>query len=251
METYIPLILTGLFSSGGVVALVAVLAEHKTKQKAIELEKIKLEMDNPLSGKRKRVPLEYHPIFTALDELEFFFMFTFKYSDMGRTLIVREMCVHKIRVWRDILKKYAVDAQECCNSCENLKGIECNKAQNLISAMLLEGVREYNNLYSSVGLKMVDVTGSTLYDQASLDTMKVFIPIFNAWHDPRVEAVKMASHDIPISGLNADCYEDYWDVFMVYLYAFIQMKYDAIGAIKQLNGQLTGREFLGVIVGEV
>jgi hypothetical protein len=248
MQDYTSLILVGLFGSGGAVALLSVILDHTTKRKNLEVERLRLEADK--ARPRKRVPLEHHPIFAAFDELEFFFMHSFRYSDKGRTLIVREMCVHKIRIWRRVLKKYAQDAQTCYESCTYDETGECNKSRNLISAMLIEGVKDYSTIYSTEGLKMRDVKDERFYDAVSLETMQVFIPIFNQWHDTRVESVRSASHDIPNSGLNGDCYEDYWDVLMIYLYAFIQMKYDAVGAIKQLNGQLTGREFLGVIVGE-
>lgn len=95
-------IVGGVFSV--IVAAIAIypkLMESRKKKKAASLEK----------GKdRKRVnytPLEYHPVFSHLDELEHYFMSEFSLTDLGRTLIIREVVVHKIRIWREVLKKYS------------------------------------------------------------------------------------------------------------------------------------------------
>jgi len=53
-------------------------------------------------------PLEYHPLFATVDEIEFYFLRNFSLGDIGRTLIIREMTVNLLRVWRSVLKTYAL-----------------------------------------------------------------------------------------------------------------------------------------------
>jgi hypothetical protein len=81
--------------------------------------------------------------------------------------------------------------------------------------------------------------------------MGVFIPIFKQWHRTREEVIRIASHEIPNSGMNHTCHGDWWDVLTIYQYSFIQMKYDALNAMYALNGELTGKKFLRLTVGDL
>jgi hypothetical protein len=239
-------ILVALVGSGGVVTLVTVLLQHRQKMKELELQKKKSE-ETITRIVNKEIPLEYHPLFTTIDEIEHFFMRSFQLPDEGRTTIIREMCVNKLRVWREVLKKHAVNAQNCYDACQ-LEG-SCNKSENLLSHMLIEGLERYATSWDKSG--KMDVFGKRDYDAESLATMRIFIPIFQDWHRSREEVVRIASHEIPNSGMNATCHGDWWDVLAVYQYAFIQMKYDALSAMSVLNGGLTGKKFLGITVGDL
>lgn len=240
-------IITALTGSGGVVALLAVILQHKQKMAELQAQKAKTTLQLE-QVKSKQIPLEHHPIFAALDEIEFFFLRSFEIADPGRTVVIREMCVNKLRVWRDVLRRYAIEGQMCFDKCGSSQYAECNKTENVFRRMLLEGLERYTAAWD-VPNKM-DVFGRVAYDAASLRTMQVFIPIFQEWHRSREEVVRMASHDIPNSGMNNDCYADWWDILTVYMYAFTQMKYDALNAMKVLNGEITGRTILGITIGD-
>lgn len=249
------IIVTALTGSGGIVALVAVLLQYKQKMKELELqttkahEKIKERDEQILKVMNNQIPLEYHPLFTAIDEIEFFFLRSFELPDHGRTVVIREMCVTKLRVWRQVLKNYALDAQRCIDRCSGQMYQACNKAENQFSNMLLEGIEKYSDSWETPN--KLDVFGKVAYDKASFETMHIFIPIFQEWHKSREEVVRLAAHDIPNSGMNSCCYEDWWDMLTVYMYAFTQMKYDAINAMKVLNGELTGQTIFGIVVGDI
>ena len=266
-------IIAGLFSSGGIVALLVAIFQHKEKVKSIELERKKLDIEREKSQQslrekeleyqaklneqqikleriiRKQIPLEHHPIFVTMDELEQYFLKTFTLPDYGRTLIIREFIVSKIRVWRTVIRKYVVEGQSCIEECGSAKRETCNKSVNSFRNMLNEGMREYEKLWDT-NFK-TDVTGEKQYDQESFETMKVFIPIFHQWHSSREEVVRIASSEIPNAGLNYDCHGDWWDVLYVYLFSFVQMKYDATNAMHAINGDLTGKKFLDIEIGEL
>jgi hypothetical protein len=123
----------------------------------------------------------------------------------------------------------------------------CNKSEIDMSKMLIEGLEEYTKFFD--GANLFDITGKIKYDDESLETMRVFLPIFRDWHFSREEIVRISSHEIPNSGLNNDCHGDWWDILSVYSFVFVQMKYDAVRAMAQLNGELTGKKFLGNIIG--
>ena len=248
----ISLIVVGLFGSGGIVAFYTIWSSNKTRRKEIDLDLKKVEMAKLESDKqllqviRKEIPLEHHSIFATIDEIEYFFLRSFSLPDEGRTTIIREMCVNMLRVWRDVIKRYAIDAQVCFDKCDIA---QCNKTENAFSKMLLEGVERYTTVWD-IPNKM-DVFGKIQYDPESLATINVFIPIFQNWHMSREEVIRIASHDIPGAGLNRNCHGDWWDMLMVYQYAMVQMKYDALHAMHALNGELTGKKFLSITVGDL
>jgi hypothetical protein len=254
ISTILQALIIGLTGSGGLVGIYTIWSNRQSKKEEFILAKEKLESEklmlkNKLEQNYKnKLSLEFHPLFKTIDEIEYFFMRNFKLSDEGRTLIVRELCVNKLKTWKDVIKKYVLDAQACYLDCESSKYNECNKSENDLSQMLLDGLEAYNTIWDKNIVS--DVYGKETYDLESLETMRVFLPIFREWHSSLEELVRIATHEIPNSGMNVDCIEDWWDVLSVYSYAFVQMKYDAVGAIRQLNGELTGRKFLGVIIGD-
>ena len=242
------LVIAALTGSGGIVALVTVLLQHR--QKMTELQTIHAKTNLQLEQiKSKQIPLEYHPLFTTLEELEHFFMWSFELEDLGRTMVIRELCVNKLRVWKTVLKQYVTDGEACYGLCGSGKRDACNKTELIFRKMLLEGLEGYSILWD-INHKM-DIYGRVVYDQKSFDSMHKFIPIFQEWHSSREEMVRLAAHDIPNCGINNDCYGDWWDMLTVYMYAFTQMKYDALNAMKTLNGEMTGGEIFGVTIGDI
>lgn len=230
------------------MALLTVLLQHR--QKMAELNnahnKTKLQVEQL---KTKQIPLEHHPLFTTLDELEYFFMWTFSLQDPGRTMIIRELCVNKLRVWRNVILQHVHESQICYSNCQSVNRNTCNVTENNFRKMLLEGLDEYTSLWDVVYKQ--DIFCKHQYDEASIATMKTFLPIFQEWHLSREEMVRLAAHDIPNSGMNTSCYHDWWDMLTVYMYAFTQMKYDSLNAMKSLNGEITGKQFLGTTVGDI
>lgn len=249
------LILVGLFGSGGVVALITILLQHRQRMLELEMEKVKSEAKDKEHDVKIRqiivgkVPLEHHPLFATIDEIEFYFLRSFSLPDLGRTIIIREMCVNMLRAWRYVIKNYAIEAQVCFDRCNFKHFGNCNKSENMFSKMLIEGTERYSTSWDMPNKH--DVFGKLAYDPESFATMRVFIPIFQLWHSSREEVVRLASHEIPSSGLNVDCHGDWWDVMTIYQYAFVQMKYDALNAMHALNGELTGKKFLGITVGDI
>lgn len=246
------LIVIGLFGSGGIVAFYTIWASNKTRRREIELDIKKVEMAKIESDKqllqviRKEIPLEHHSIFATIDEIEYFFLRSFNLSDQGRTIIIKEICINMLRVWRDVIKRYAIDAQICFDKCDFK---QCNKTENDFIRMLLEGTERYTSVWDMAN--KMDVFGKVYYDSESLETMRIFIPIFKDWHMSREEIIRIASHDIPRAEMNRNCHGDWWDMLMVYQYSFVQMKYDALHAMQALNGEMTGKKFLGITVGDL
>jgi hypothetical protein len=254
MEKLWELVIAGLFGSGGVAVVItawlsykANKLSHNAKMKELGNREIELTLEVE-NVRRKIIPLEHHPIFKEIETIEFFFMHTFRLPDLGRTLVIRELCVTKFRVWRRVLRKYAQIAQQCTESCTLRDSDMCNKGENLMSQMLLEGMEAYVNAFKDIGRK--DVFNEKQYDSDSIETMEMFLRIFNEWHESRVEVVRKASREIPRANMHNDCHSDYWDVFSVYMYALVQTKYDATFAMAHLNGEMTGRKFLGVVIGD-
>ena len=237
-----------LIGSGGIVGILTVLLQHRQKMTELGLQKMKTE-ETIKRIIKKEIPLEYHTVFTTIDEIEHFFMRSFELEDEGRTIVVREKCVTKLRTWRKVLKKYAVETQKCIDNCELIKDKACNKSSNAVKQMLIEGLDLCSTEWDRPS--KMDVYGKVFYDAKSYETMKIFNPIFDEWHGSREEVVRQASHEIPASNMNISCHGDWWDILTVYQYALMQMKYDALNAMKTLNGELTGQVIFGVVIGDI
>jgi hypothetical protein len=241
-------IIAALTGSGGLVALIAVILQHR--QKMAELSTANVKAETKLEQmKAKQIPLEHHPLFSSLDEIEYFFLWVFELPDHGRTIVVRELCINKLRVWREVIRNHVDSATMCYESCGSKDRLACNKTENDFRKMLLEGLEKYTILWDVVAKN--DVYGRLQYDKDSFEVMAKFVPIFQDWHRSREEMVRLAAHEIPNSSMNNDCYRDWWDMLTVYMYAFTQMKYDAVNAMRSLNGEITGESMLGVTIGDI
>jgi hypothetical protein len=263
------IVLTGLFGSGGIAAIYKLWVRKRELEAEVELTKIEAnrsleeaeikyrekELEAAQSSREGRknskneLALTYHPIFSTLDEIEFFFVNSFRVADEGRTMLIKELCIKKIQAWRIVIRKYVNMSQNCYEECGSEKYMSCNKSEYLMAQMLMEGTKVYTTLFLD-GTELYDYTEKIKYDKKSLETMKVFLPIFSQWHHSREEIVRLATHEIPNSGVNTNCHEDWWDVLNMYVYALVQMKYDAVRAMAQLNGEITGRTFLGITIGD-
>lgn len=243
METVLALV-----GSGGIVTLLGLLLQHRQKMAELTIEhaKTKLQLENV---KNKKIPLEHHPLFSTLDEIEYFFMWSFTAGDLGRTMVIRELCVNKLRVWRNVILEHVNEGQQCYEECQSNNRGSCNKTENIFRKMLLDGLDGYSMLWETTN--KVDIYGRRPYDDVSLETMRKFLPIFKQWHLSREEMVRLAAHDIPNCNMNGLCYDDWWDMLTVYMYAFTQMKYDAVNAMRSLNGHITGDKFFDVTIGPV
>lgn len=193
------------------------------------------------------VRLEYHPIFAYLDEMEAYFLTRYVGYDPGRTALIREMVVHKIRIWRPILKAAAVELDKCVAVDKSSKKDTCNKVFNVFSASLTDGLREYVQWHKAD--RVLSVDGSMEYTEEDKQTMGTFIAPFQVWHSPREEMVTTGVHEISNSKVITECISRGWDILLVYQLAFLNLKIDAEKTNNELNGSLTGKRFLGITVG--
>jgi hypothetical protein len=165
-------------------------------------------------------------------------------------MLVAEMIVKKVRVWREILLDAAENVQECCDKCNHgADGAGCNKLENYMVDVLLGGMATYTDWHRKPGAVSRD--GQIFFNAESVETMDLFINKFRSWHASRESVVQMATHDIAKSTiLYESCYHRMWDILSVYMYAFVEMKLDAEKTIKSLNGSLTGKKIFGITIGD-
>lgn len=194
----------------------------------------------------ENVKAVYSGAFAYLDEMEAFYLTRYSSHDPGRTALIREQAIHKIRVWRPILFKAAEIMDECYKKDKSHDLSSCNKLHNVFQGVLTEGLQAY------VGWHRLDRVLSVYgveYNEEDKDTMDVFIKCFQKWHSPREEMVRVGIQDISTSKVSSNCIAKTWDILLVFQLAFLNMKLDLEKTENELNGSLTGKKFLGLTIG--
>jgi len=236
------MVLTAIFSS------VAFIFKWKTgfiKPVVEEKEEEKEEVNE----RRKRPLLRHHPVFMEIAELESYFATRYRHGDLGRQLLASEMMIHKIRIWRPLLEKFAEKIDECCADC-NLAKPECNKVLNLAMELLIDGMEEYVGWHNKDVVLSAD--GSKVYSKVDKETMGIYIEKFQCWHESREELVRMITHDVGSHpALYDNCHQQAYLILQGYHLAFSLCRVDSDKTLRSLNGSLTNKKFLGTTVGNV
>ena len=234
-------LLLGIF--GGVVAIVVALIGIIPKIKEI---KVKKKENNGALIDKRQVGLDKHPVFLEFKSLEYFFAYDFRLKDAGRTEVVKEATLHKLKTAGEILAKYAKLTMKYSGDCENAKTNE--EVAIILMDLFTEMTDSIYNPWYRVGALSIC---NKVYDENSVATMDIYLDKYRKWNQTRIEIIKTATLELPRANMGDSCYNTMWDMMSIYMYVYIQMKYDAVTTIKRLNGELTGHYFLGIKLGDV
>jgi hypothetical protein len=196
----------------------------------------------------KMPKLIYHPLFVQLDMLENWVNTRYTQPDHGRTELSKEMILHKIRIWRPILLKFARTTDTCFKKCGSKTIGHCNKTYNSAMTTLTEGLAAYVGWHQKPVVMSAD--GTRIYEQADKDTMDIYVKKFQEWHASREELVTQMTKQLGESSIYDNCLDRAWDILTVYQMAFVGMRPDMERSLYSLNGSLTGRTFLGTTIGD-
>lgn len=204
--------------------------------------------------KARKEQLINHPLFAELENMKIYFTNQYQGKDVGRTALAVELIVHKINIWLPILKNLAEDIQKCTDQC-TFESPSCSKIFNTNMNYLNQGMIEYTNWHKKRDgngklIDLYNIYGDRKYNQESRDTMDVYVQKFKQWHSSREEIMHEIIQDFSHTQFTPDCYRKQWDIFSAYQFVFAQMKIDAEKSLKELNGELTGKKFLGVEIGD-
>lgn len=227
----------GIF--GGTVAIIVALIGIVPKMK--EISKNKQEKNNA----QQEISLDKHPVFLELKGLNYFFRNSFKLKDEGRTEIVKDVMINLLETAEEILMRYAKKV-ESCNS-NSLSALDSREVSELLFCLFCEVNDSIRRKGYREGLK--SYTGKE-YDEESKETLDICTDKLKEWNHTRIEIVQTASEELPKMNMNDSCYNVMWDMLSIYSYVFTQMKYDSVMTINRLDGELTGRHFLGIEIGD-
>lgn len=232
-------LILGIF--GGTVTVLVAFIGIVPKLKEMKSKK---EDSNNEKKYKSRVSLDKHPVFLELKSLEYFFTYDFRLKDVGRTMIVKEVTLRKIRVASEILMKYAKQVMACSKEYENQETNE--EIAIVLMDMFTEMVNKVYNPWYRLDAMSAECRR---YDEETMQTMDIYLDKYREWNHTRIEIIKTATLELPKANMGDSYYNTMWDMMSIYMYAYTQMKYDAVTTVERLNGELTGHKFLGVELG--
>jgi hypothetical protein len=87
------------------------------------------------------------------------------------------------------------------------------------------------------------------YTEEDKLTMDMYSQKFQEWNYPLEEMRSQMAHDIGESMLYDNCRDRAWDILTVFQAVYVGLKPNAEKTLKSLNGELTGKKYLGMTIG--
>lgn len=200
--------------------------------------------------------LKYHQIFKSFIDWKHFYKYVFDLGDAGRTKIAQEHMYNKMDAWEKTFLEYSARIEACTTTCQGDK-TNCAKFRSTCIEMANVGV-ERSITWCYVGKS--DIHTANKYDEASYELMtSVFFPKFTRIHSVKEKMLKKIIEDVSEADyftsrnedgtLNRNCNVRFWYILTSAEYLFIETQLDSERTMLSINGDFTGKAFLGTIVG--
>ena len=186
----------------------------------------------PKNNSKEQTPkLERHHIFTRIETLKNHIEMSFTLPNKGKELLFKDMLINNLEVWKDNLTDLAHTLDETCES------MDAVTFQNVILNHFEKGLNDFSMYYK---------TQAYTYDeQVSLDLV---MAKFNRWNYPRIDAFR----DTLMIVCNSQFYLDHKVksavIMDMYISLFVDTISDAESTIGEINGDLRGMVFKGVVI---
>lgn len=164
----------------------------------------------------------------------------FLLSDEGRTMVVREVMVNKLRIWKKHLTKLAVDLDECSNGCD-MNDTICTNLYTMNMKAFNNAINEYRNFYLD----------GNRYSKEEIEIFDLFMAKFQTYHSKQIQEIEQYIKRACHSKYVTNCIMVQSMIFDAYLSEFNKTFLDANDSIALINGELTGRVINGIEIGEL
>lgn len=192
----------------------------------------KLIFDKRKSNAEESTPkLVNHPIFSRLDMVKNHIAMSFELQNKGKQEVFKDLLNSNIDIWSIVLKELAAELDILPSSIDS---VELN---TIIMKHFENGIREFNGYYK--------ISRYTIDEQKCLD---IVMAKFNKWNYPRIQTTHDRLQSICTSPFYADSKVKSAVILDLYLSYFIDILNDAESTLNELNGDLRGLVFRGVIV---
>lgn len=172
-----------------------------------------------------------HPIFARLDMVKNHISMSFELKNKGKQEVFKDLLNSNIDIWSCVLKDLATELDILPSSIDSVE----------LSAIIMKhfenGIREFNGYYR--------ISRYTIDEQKCLD---IVMAKFNKWNYPRIQTTHDRLQSICTSPFYADSKIKSAVILDLYLSYFIDILDDAESTLNELNGDLKGLVFRGVVV---
>lgn len=172
-----------------------------------------------------------HHVFMRIEMLKNHIDVNFTLPNKGKELLFKDLLLSNLSVWQANLKELAETLDQSCDA------MDAMTFQNTILHYFSKGLSEFGDYYKSQGY--------TYDERVGLDLV---MAKFNKWNYPRINSFR----DTLMIVCNSQFYLDHRVksavIMDMYISLFVDTISDAESTIGEINGDLKGMKFRGVII---
>jgi hypothetical protein len=181
-------------------------------------------------GFSRAVKLGEHPFFARMQLLRRHITTTFCLPNRGKQEVFKEILTNKIDATTAALKAAIPDIEKCASD-------DGTRLYNIHMEALQQSIRDFQQFYKN--------DRYTEDEQRALETV---LQKFNKWNAERVDYMTETIQMVCSSPFYADCRTKASVLFDLYIGLFIDTLNDAERTLNELNGDLTGLTFKGIVI---
>lgn len=184
--------------------------------------------------------LEFHFLFTHIDNKISWLENEFTYPDKGREILVKTVLIKKLTIWHDVLEELNKEVDRCYSKCDSGKIGTCTKLYDRNMKYFNQIIKEYRTFYENDN-----------YSEKEKELFRKFMRQLNQHLTPEFNRVKKWIYRVTHSTFYNDCKSIQASIDNEWVSAVDTIMIDVEDTIAKLNGGITGYEINGVVIGEV
>lgn len=182
-------------------------------------------------NEHEKLKLIFHPVFTRIDFYKNIVLNTFEFKNKGKEIVFKEILVQHLGIYKEIL-------MDLCEAIDNKEEMDTNELRNRSINCISEINVKLNTFY-------VDNCKFTDDEKKVLD---IVIGKYHNWDYGRESRMVDSVETICSSSFYPNTYAKAVTILDIFLFAIGDTIEDANKTLNNLNGDLKGLEFKGVVI---
>ncbi|MFL8711092.1 hypothetical protein Q3304_10005 [Clostridioides sp. GD02377] len=194
-------------------------------------KKYKIKNKEQYRAKNNQLMLYSHPIFKKIELNKNIIKIHFTLENKGKEAVFREILINHMNIFK-------IHALKLCKKVDSGKIVDTDE-------LYTESVYTLNNIIADLKSFYKD---SNCYSQEEVNVLDKVMDKYNHWNSDRQQEIVARIQEICVSAFYTDIYNKSITVFDTLLFVMNDIMFDANKTLNNLNGDLVGLKFRGVII---
>lgn len=182
--------------------------------------------------------LEFHFLFTHIQNKISWLENEFYYPDKGREILVKTVLIEQLKIWHKLFKELNKEVDECYSNCKSGNIGVCTKLYDRNMKYYNQAIKGYKNFYENDN-----------FSENEKKLLRIFMVQFMKYFNPELNRVRKWIYRATHSSFFNDCKSTQASINNEWVSVVDSTLLDAEETIASLNGSVTGYKINGVVIG--